>query len=115
MTNENFKQLGLNNTMLHVVDELYFKEPTNIQVQSIPSILDGKSIIGESQTGSGKTHAYLLPLLNQIDESIEEVQIVITAPTRELSMQIFEEIKTITEIAQKEPVWITRLIVGGLD
>lgn len=115
MTNENFKQLGLNNTMLHVVDELYFKEPTNIQVQSIPSILDGKSIIGESQTGSGKTHAYLLPLLNQIDESLEEVQIVITAPTRELSMQIFEEIKTITEIAQKEQVWITRLIVGGLD
>ncbi|MEI3611693.1 DEAD/DEAH box helicase [Pseudogracilibacillus sp. SO30301A] len=113
--NETFEQLGLNNTMLQVVDKLYFKKPTNIQVQSIPSILQGKSIIGESQTGSGKTHAYLLPLLNQIDESKEEVQLVITAPTRELSMQIFEEIKTITELAQKEQNWITRLIVGGAD
>src|SRR5690625_900649 len=83
-----FNELGLNETMLAVVDKLYFKTPTNIQQQAIPHILSGKSMVGESQTGSGKTHAYLLPLLQQIDSSKNEVQIVITAPTRELAMQL---------------------------
>lgn len=115
MNEVNFKQLALNQTMLHVVENLYFKQPTNIQAEAIPLILAGKSIIGQSQTGSGKTHAFLLPLLNNLDDEKEEVQIVITAPTRELAMQIFEEIKTITRLANKENVWQTRLIVGGLD
>lgn len=110
-----FNQLGLNDTLLAVVEKLYFKTPTAIQQQAIPQILDGKSIIGQSQTGSGKTHAYLLPLLNQIDETKKEVQMVITAPTRELAMQLFEEVKTITKLADKENVWKSRLIVGGLD
>ena len=110
-----FNQLGLNDTLLAVVEKLYFKKPTAIQQQAIPQILDGKSIIGQSQTGSGKTHAYLLPLLNQIDETKKEVQMVITAPTRELAMQLFEEIKTITKLADKESDWKSRLIVGGLD
>lgn len=110
-----FKQLGLNETLLSVVEKLYFKNPTEIQRQAIPQILAGKSIIGESQTGSGKTHAYLLPLLHQIDVSKNEVQMVITAPTRELAMQLMEEIKMITTLAEKEGVWKSRLIVGGLD
>lgn len=111
----NFKQLGLNDTLLSVVEKLYFKAPTAIQQQAIPQILNGKSIIGESQTGSGKTHAYLLPLLHQIDETKNEVQMVITAPTRELAMQLLEEIRTITTLAGKEDIWKSRLIVGGLD
>src|SRR5690625_1552107 len=111
----NFKQLGLNDTLLSVVEKLYFKAPTAIQQQAIPQILNGKSIIGESQTGSGKTHAYLLPLLHQIDETKNEVQMVITAPTRELAMQLLEEIRTITTLAGKEDNWKSRLIVGGLD
>lgn len=115
MSEINFKQIGLNNTILNIVDKLYFQMPTEIQKEAIPAILNGKSIIGQSQTGSGKTHAYLLPLLNRIDESSQEVQIVITAPTRELSMQIYEEIKTMTTYANKEQVWISRLIVGGVD
>ncbi|MEI3606832.1 DEAD/DEAH box helicase [Pseudogracilibacillus sp. SE30717A] len=115
MSEINFKQIGLNNTILNIVDKLYFQTPTEIQKEAIPAILNGKSIIGQSQTGSGKTHAYLLPLLNRIDESSQEVQIVITAPTRELSMQIYEEIKTMTTYANKEQVWISRLIVGGVD
>ena len=115
MTDLQFNQLGLNDTLLHVVKKLYFKNPTQIQQEAIPAILDGKSIIGESQTGSGKTHAYLLPLLNKIDETKNEVQIVITAPTRELAMQLAEEIKTVTTLAEKDDKWRTRLIVGGLD
>ena len=116
MTEEvNFEQLLLNETMLQIVRKLYFKKPTAIQREAIPYILSGKNIVGESQTGSGKTHAYLLPLLNQLDETKEEIQVVITAPTRELALQIFEEIKTMTELADKKDVWKARLIIGGLD
>lgn len=115
MKEVNFKTLALNDTLQQVVEKLYFKNPTKIQEEAIPLILDGKSVIGQSETGSGKTHAFLLPLLNKIDETKDEVQIVITVPTRELSMQIFEEIKTITELADKKEIWNARLIVGGLD
>src|SRR5699024_4005398 len=83
--------------------------------QSIPHILKGNSIIGQSQTGSGKTHAFLLPLLNGIDKNINNVQVVITAPTRELAIQLFEEVKLIRQLANKEDEWIARLIIGGLD
>src|SRR5699024_10132567 len=110
-----FEDLGLNSEMTEMVKKLFFKAPTKIQQEAIPAILEGKSIIGQSQTGSGKTHAYLLPLLNQIDRSKQEVQIIITAPTRELSMQISEEIKTLAELAGKNEVWTSRLIVGGMD
>src|SRR5699024_10868607 len=82
---------------------------------AIPVILEGKSLVGQSQTGSGKTHAFLLPLLNDLDPSNDRVQIVVTAPTRELSIQLFEEIKTIRELANKEEEWNARLIIGGLD
>src|SRR5690625_3512391 len=94
---------------------MYFNEPTEIQREAIPNILQGKSIIGQSQTGSGKTHAFLLPLLNELDETLKDVQIVITAPTRELAMQLFEEIKRFRQLANKEQTWIARLIIGGLD
>lgn len=110
-----FNELGLNEIMLKVIEKLYFKTPTHIQQQAIPHILSGKSMIGESQTGSGKTHAYLLPLLQQIDSTKNEVQIVITAPTRELAMQLIEEIKTVSSLAGKEDDWRARLIVGGAD
>src|SRR5690625_3566426 len=115
MNIQTFKQLHLKNDMLKVVEHLQFKQPTEIQEKAIPLILNGKSMIGQSQTGSGKTHAYLLPLLNNINEELQEVQIVITAPTRELSIQIFEEIKQITKFMNKETKWISRLITGGMD
>lgn len=110
-----FQQLGLNDLMVQVTQQLYFKEPTAIQKETIPLILQGKSIVGQSKTGSGKTHAFLLPLLNDIDETKQEVQIVITAPTRELAVQLFEEVKTIRRLANKEDVWKARLIIGGMD
>lgn len=110
-----FKQLQLNENMLQVVDALYFKKPTEIQKKAIPVILQGKHVVGHSQTGSGKTHAFLLPSLQKLDATKEEVQLVITAPTRELAIQLMEEIKTITAILGKEENWRSRLIVGGMD
>lgn len=110
-----FNTLGLNEQMIAVTEKLYFRQPTEIQKKAIPQILLGKSLIGQSQTGSGKTHAFLLPLLNNIDVTKDEVQVVITAPTRELAMQLFEEIKTMRTLAGMEEVWVARLLTGGMD
>lgn len=115
MSEQPFAALGLKENIVDVTQKLYFKEPTPIQEKAIPEILAGKNIIGRSKTGSGKTHAFLLPLLNKLDDTKDEVQIVIAAPTRELSIQLFEEIKTIRKLANKEDSWRARLIIGGLD
>lgn len=110
-----FALLGLNEHIVKVTGKLFFKQPTEIQAKTIPLILQGKSIIGQSQTGSGKTHAFLLPLLNNIIEHNERVQVVVTAPTRELAIQLFEEVKKIRTLANKDDNWHARLIIGGLD
>ena len=74
------------------IEELGFKEPTEIQEKMMPLILKGESAIGQSQTGTGKTHAYLLPMIEAINPDFKQVQAVITAPTRELANQIYHEI-----------------------
>src|SRR5699024_8005360 len=95
---------------------LHFETPTDIQSKIIPYILEGKSVVGQSRTGSGKTHAYLLPLFNNMTD-VEEpgVKIVITAPTRELSRQINEEVKKIIHYADKTDKWTSKLLMGGTD
>ncbi|SET60987.1 ATP-dependent RNA helicase CshB [Oceanobacillus limi] len=110
-----FEAFSFEPVMMEVIHQLGFKKPTEIQQKVIPSITEGKSVIGQSQTGSGKTHAYLLPLMNQIDENKREVQFVITAPTRELAMQIFDEVKKIIKFADMDQKWIAKLLVGGTD
>jgi len=115
MTSNSFSKLGLNDSLVKVTEELFFKEPTEIQTKVIPEILNNNSVIGESQTGSGKTHAFLLPLFNEIEENKNEVQYVIAVPTRELAMQIHEDIENIIKLSNKKEVWSSRLLVGGLD
>lgn len=115
MESKEFKQLDLGSAMLNVVEKLYFTTPTPIQVEAIPAILAGKSIVGQSQTGSGKTHAYLLPLLNNIDSGNLNTQVVITAPTRELAMQIHEDAKEIIALLEQDVPMKSRLIIGGID
>lgn len=70
-----------------------FQQPTDVQQKAVPFILEGRDLIVESPTGTGKTLAYLLPLLQRIDEEKKDVQAVILAPSRELVMQIFQEIQ----------------------
>ncbi|MBP1947557.1 DEAD/DEAH box helicase [Virgibacillus litoralis] len=111
----NFKQFSFHPVLSDIIDHLGFKQPTEIQQKVIPAILKGTSVVGQSHTGSGKTHAYLLPLFNQIDASKREVQFVITAPTRELAMQIHEEVKKIIHYAGKKEIWNAKLLVGGTD
>ncbi|MBS4173557.1 DEAD/DEAH box helicase [Bacillus sp. FJAT-49736] len=98
------------------IHELGFNEPTEIQKKMIPNIMRGESAIGQSQTGTGKTHAYLLPIIHSIDVGKEEVQAVITAPTRELASQIYHEIQRITKWAEEDQGSInSRVFIGGTD
>ena len=83
--------------------------------ENFPGREKGVSVIGQSQTGSGKTHAYLLPTLNRINASREEVQLVITAPTRELAQQIYEEIVKLTKFCAEDQMITARCLIGGTD
>ena len=89
-----------------------FKEPTPIQEEVIPAALKGKDIIGISATGSGKTHAFLIPLMEKVDETKDYCQAVITAPTRELASQIYDMAKVMSEV---KPELKVRLVIGGKD
>ncbi|MDP4163664.1 MAG: DEAD/DEAH box helicase [Bacillota bacterium] len=101
--------------IIEAIKDLGFKEPTEIQEKMIPLVLKGESAIGQSQTGTGKTHAYILPLLQKIDPKRQEVQAVITAPTRELATQIYHEILKVTEKCDHENKIMARCYIGGTD
>ncbi|WP_276936450.1 DEAD/DEAH box helicase [Dielma fastidiosa] len=89
-----------------------FTEPTPIQQQVIPLVMKNKDVIGISDTGTGKTHAFLIPILERINPDLNEVQAVITAPTRELAMQLYARAQQISEACPKINV---KLISGGLE
>ncbi|MEW9107772.1 DEAD/DEAH box helicase [Cytobacillus gottheilii] len=97
------------------IKDLGFYEPTEIQERLIPSILKGESAIGQSQTGTGKTLAYVLPMLQKIDPSKKELQAIITAPTRELANQIYQEVLKITKHCKEGEEIAARCYVGGTD
>lgn len=115
MTKANFDVFPFHPVLFDVIDRLKFSNPTEIQLKVIPAVLDGRSVIGQSRTGSGKTHAYLLPLFNQIESNKREVQFVITAPTRELATQLHDEVKKVIHYSGKDHQWISKLLVGGTD
>lgn len=112
MTNT-FEQFKLQPYLLEAIDELNFKEPTAIQTEVITQVQSNRDIIGQSKTGSGKTHAFLLPLLNQLKEEANEVQIVITAPSRELAEQLYQATIQLTAHAPWE-IQVSRFM-GGMD
>jgi ATP-dependent RNA helicase CshB len=95
------------------LEELKFTTPTEVQDRLIPIIRKGKSVVGQSQTGSGKTHTFLLPLFDKLDEEKNETQIVITAPSRELSTQIYNAAMQIAKFSETE-IRVMNL-VGGTD
>jgi len=94
------------------LSELKFVEATAAQERIIPLIKQGKNVVGESHTGTGKTHAFLLPLIDKIDAT-DQVQVVITAPSRELARQLFKASEQL--VARSNPkIWVVNL-VGGTD
>jgi len=91
-----FTDFGLNETLLDALFYMNFEEATEIQEKAIPTILEGKDLIGCAQTGTGKTAAFVLPTLNQLAEEVSEgVQALILCPTRELAVQIDQQIQGI--------------------
>src|SRR5262249_47662708 len=82
-----FSELGLSEGLQQTLDELGYVEPTPIQAQAIPELLSGHDVIGQAQTGSGKTAAFGLPMLEYIDPGNEETQAIVLTPTRELCIQ----------------------------
>lgn len=95
------------------LDDLGFKKPTEVQEKVIPLVRDKKDVIGCSQTGSGKTHAFLIPIFEQLEIENKDLQVMITAPTRELATQIFQVARHIASF-HEEHIDI-RLFVGGSD
>lgn len=83
-----FLELGLSEEVCKSLEGLSISEPTDIQEKAIPKILDGKNVIGKAETGTGKTLAYLLPIIEEIDSSKNEMQAIILSPTHELGVQI---------------------------
>lgn len=88
-----FQSLGLSDSRVEHLEKLGFTIPTNIQAQAIPQLLEGRDVVGQSQTGTGKTAAYALPILERIDLSSHTVQALILAPTRELALQVSQSIE----------------------
>lgn len=90
---KNFKQLGLSDNILKMIKAQGISEPTEVQEQSIKLIKDGKDVIAEAQTGTGKTLAFLLPMFDNMSADINTIQGLIVTPTRELALQITGEAK----------------------
>lgn len=107
-----FEQFELDSKLIDAVTDLNFNQPTEIQQRVIPKILKGTSIIGQSQTGTGKSHAFLLPLIERINSSIQEPQAIVVAPTRELAQQLFKAAQHLTEF--KNDIKVS-LFIGGTD
>lgn len=88
-----FEDMNISNEICHAVLDMGFEEATPIQSQAIPVILEGKDIIGQSQTGTGKTAAFGIPLLERINPEDRRLQALILCPTRELAIQVSEEFR----------------------
>ncbi|MBI5040255.1 MAG: DEAD/DEAH box helicase [Gammaproteobacteria bacterium] len=89
-----FAQLALAAPILKVIDEVGYEAPSPIQAAAIPPLLEGRDLLGQAQTGTGKTAAFALPLLSRLDLSLLQPQILVLAPTRELAIQVAEAMQT---------------------
>jgi ATP-dependent RNA helicase DeaD len=89
-----FADLGLSEELLAALRDVGYESPSPIQVQAIPSLLEGRDVIGQAQTGTGKTAAFGLPMLQQVRPGEEAVQALVLTPTRELCIQVTQAIRT---------------------
>ncbi|MGK7918643.1 MAG: DEAD/DEAH box helicase [Trichodesmium sp.] len=99
-----FANLGISEERANHLETIGFTEPTPIQTQAIPHLLSGSDIVGQAQTGTGKTAAFSLPILERIDLNINAVQALILTPTRELALQVTEAIRQFTGVNSRSPV-----------
>jgi len=108
----NFSQLGLDAAQLRACESLGYKEPTPIQLQGIPVILEGRDLIGCAETGTGKTAAFLLPILKRIAERQRPgIRALVLAPTRELALQIQKNYNELNHVKGNRSV----ILMGGTN
>ncbi|MBU1365771.1 MAG: DEAD/DEAH box helicase [Gammaproteobacteria bacterium] len=110
LTPDSFADLGLSETLLKTLIEIGYETPSPIQAQCIPVLLEGHDLIGMAQTGTGKTAAFALPLMEQIDVKLMKPQALILTPTRELAIQVAEALQT---YAKNLPGFHVLPIYGG--
>jgi len=91
MERKKFSELGLSPELLQGVEAMGFEEASPIQAESIPPLLEGRDVVGQSMTGSGKTAAYAIPAIEKVDPSVKATQVLVLCPTRELAVQVAEE------------------------
>ena len=96
----NFENLNISPDILRGLTEMGFSEATPIQEQSIPEVLQGKDLIGQAQTGTGKTCAYGIPAVQMTDAKATASQVLVLCPTRELASQVADEIRRLTKYVQ---------------
>ena len=92
MTPKLFSELGLSPEILKAIDKLGFEQASPIQAEAIPVLMSGKDVVGQSETGSGKTAAFAIPAIEKVEAAKRAVQILILCPTRELAVQVAEEV-----------------------
>src|SRR5258706_4079762 len=96
MTKKLFSELGLSAELLKAIDKLGFEQASPVQSEAIPVLLAGRDVVGQSHTGSGKTAAFGLPAIEKVDTQLRAVQVLILCPTRELAVQVSEEVHKLT-------------------
>jgi ATP-dependent RNA helicase RhlE len=113
----NFKELGLSATLISAIEKAKYESPYPIQVEAIPAILNGRDVLGIAPTGSGKTAAYVLPILEMLQKEAfsksREVPVLVLVPTRELASQVEEVVKVLSGFLTR---WIqTQSVYGGVS
>src|SRR5678816_2179230 len=108
----NFSQLGLADAQVRSCESLGYTEPTPIQRQGIPVVLDGQDLIGCAETGTGKTAAFLLPILQRLSDTRRPgVRVLVLAPTRELALQIQKNYNELNTVKNNRSV----ILIGGAN
>src|SRR5678809_380759 len=92
MTTKLFSELGLSPEILKAIDNLGFEQASPIQAEAIPVLMAGRDVVGQSQTGSGKTAAFAIPAIEKTDPQQRVIQVLVLCPTRELAVQVSEEV-----------------------
>ena len=108
-----FTEFNFKDYIQEALKDLNFVEATEVQEKLIPVVLSGRDLVGESKTGSGKTHTFLLPIFQELDEETDSVQAVITAPSRELATQIYQAARQLASFSEQE-IRVANY-VGGTD
>lgn len=108
---EKFKELGISDIIIRALSDMGFEEPTPIQAQAIPILLSGKDLVGQAQTGTGKTAAFGIPLLENLEPGRGPIRGIVLTPTRELAIQVAEELNKLAQFTNVH----TLPIYGGQD